>query len=58
MEDLHSFVELDQCAARMGITKNQVLDLVRRRVLRAVDFGYGLIYVQPVILSGAIPDRD
>jgi hypothetical protein len=48
MYDDASFVLPEECAARMGITEKQVVDLVRRGVLRARD---GL--VQPAILSGA-----
>lgn len=50
-----SFVELDEAAARMGLSADQTLDLVRRRVLRGIDLGFGLIYVQPAILSGWRP---
>jgi len=50
-----SFVPLDEAARRMGLSEEQTLDLAHRRVLRGVDLGFGLIYVQPAILSGWRP---
>jgi hypothetical protein len=48
--DYEGFVDVEECARRMGITKKQVMELVRLRALRAVDFGY--LAVEPAILSG------
>ncbi|WP_100493092.1 hypothetical protein [Mycobacteroides abscessus] len=47
------FLELDECAARMNLPAEAVLDLVQRRVLRAVSLGDELILVQPAIVTGA-----
>ncbi|ADT99856.1 hypothetical protein [Mycolicibacterium gilvum] len=54
MDDLDGYVELAEVAARMNITEAQVMDLVRHRVLRAVNLGLGLIMVEPAILSGSV----
>ncbi|MDZ7883937.1 MAG: hypothetical protein U5N53_13970 [Mycobacterium sp.] len=54
MDDLDGFVDLEIAAKRMSLTVDQVLALVRRRVLRAVDYGSGLILVEPAIISGAV----
>jgi hypothetical protein len=45
-----SFVPVDECAQRMGITVEQVGKLVRRGILRADRSGF----VQPAIISGAV----
>ncbi|WP_100515178.1 hypothetical protein [Mycobacteroides abscessus] len=47
------FLDVDECAARMQLSTNAVLDLVQRRVLRAVSLGDGLLLVEPGIVSGA-----
>lgn len=47
------YLDVDECAARMNLTTNAVLDLVQRRVLRAVSLGDGLLLVEPAIVSGA-----
>lgn len=52
-DDLDGFVDLEIAAKRMKMSVEQVLALVRRRVLRAYDVG-GLIMVEPAILSGAV----
>lgn len=44
------FLTVEECAARMGITAERVVDYVKRGVLRADREGY----VQPAIVSGAI----
>lgn len=54
MDDLDSFVDLEVAAQRMNRSVDDVLALVRRRVLRAVDLGAGIILVEPAILSGAV----
>jgi hypothetical protein len=45
-----SMVPVEDCARRMGITVDQVQQLVRRGVLRGDRYGF----VQPAILSGAV----
>ncbi|MFB1295790.1 hypothetical protein ACAG24_009765 [Mycobacterium sp. pW049] len=50
-DDDGGFVPIEECADRLGLSVAQVLDLVQHRVLRAVDYGMGLIYVQPAIIS-------
>ncbi|AWG47981.1 Uncharacterised protein [Mycobacteroides abscessus subsp. abscessus] len=47
------FLELDECSTRMNLTTEAVLDLVQRRVLRAVSLGDDLILVQPAVVTGA-----
>lgn len=54
MDELDGFVDLETAAKRMKLTVDQVLALVRRRVLRAYDLGAGMILVEPAILSGAV----
>lgn len=44
------FLPLEECAQRMGVTPERVVDYVRRGILRADRDGY----VQPAILSGAV----
>jgi hypothetical protein len=44
------FVPVEDCAARMGITEQRVVELVKRGILRADRDGY----VQPAIISGAV----
>lgn len=56
LDELDGFVPLDDCAARMGLSVNEVLRLVEHRLLRAVNLGLGLIYVEPAILTGTIPE--
>lgn len=48
------YLTVEDCAARMGITVERVVELVKRGILRADRDGY----VQPAILSGAVDDRD
>ena len=43
------YVLIDDAAQQMGLTVNQVSELVRRRVLRGDD-----VWVQPALISGAI----
>lgn len=52
-DDGRDFLDVDECAKRMGISINEVMDLVRIRALRAIDYGYGLLFVEPAILSGS-----
>ena len=56
-DQLDSFVDLDTAAQRMQRSTSEVMDLVERRVLRGVDLGWGLILVEPAILSGSIHSR-
>ncbi|WP_370331934.1 hypothetical protein [Mycolicibacterium hippocampi] len=58
LTDLDGFVPLDECAARMGLSINEVIRLAEHRVLRAVNLGLGLILVEPAILSGAVPNSE
>jgi hypothetical protein len=55
--DFAWYVEIDDAARRMGITVNEIVDLVRHRVLRGENLGNGLILVEPAILSGTIPTK-
>ena len=55
-DELDGFVPLDECAARLGLTVNEVLRLAEHRVLRAVNLGLGLIYAEPAIVTGAVPE--
>ncbi|MBF9315850.1 hypothetical protein [Mycobacteroides chelonae] len=52
--DQHAdYLDVDECAARMNLTTDAVLDLVRRRVLRAVSLGDEVLLVQPAIVTGS-----
>lgn len=51
--DLDGYIEIPECAARMGLSNNAVIDLINARVLRAVDLG-SLVLVEPAILSGSL----
>jgi hypothetical protein len=48
------FLPVEDCAARMGVTVQRVVELVKRGILRADRDGF----VQPAILSGAVDERD
>lgn len=47
------YLDVHECAAHMNLTADAVLDLVRRRVLRAVSLGDDLLLVQPAIVTGS-----
>lgn len=49
--DLDGWLEIDECAARMGLSVSEIVDLINARILRAVDCGCDLIMVQPAILG-------
>ncbi|GAB7066605.1 hypothetical protein JCM12141A_08940 [Mycolicibacterium hodleri] len=50
-DNLEGYCELPQAAARMEMTQEQVMALVRKRALRAVDI-MGEVWVQPALISG------
>lgn len=50
IDDDREWLELDECAKRMGITELQVLALVRKRALRSANLGFVLL-VEPAILG-------
>jgi len=47
-DDDSDFVPIEECAKRMGLTTQEIVNLVNRRVLRHNRFGN----VQPAIISG------
>jgi hypothetical protein len=50
------YIDLKECAKRMGLTVAQVTGLVRCGALRSIPLGFGAPpLVQPAILSGSIP---
>ncbi|MFP2990317.1 hypothetical protein ACK87K_06060 [Mycobacterium intracellulare] len=49
------YLDLDECAHRMGLTVDQVLELCRQRALRSIDLGAGCILVQPAITNQTPP---
>ena len=51
-DDDGDWLEVGECAKRMRIPPERVLELVRRRALRT-RHAYGVTLVQPAILSGA-----
>lgn len=52
--DVHDgFVDLDEAAARMNLTKRQVMELVRLRALRSLDLGVDVVLVEPAIVNMA-----
>ncbi|WP_156426782.1 hypothetical protein [Mycobacterium sp. IS-3022] len=54
MFDDRDYVALDECARRMNLTKAQVMHLVRIRALRAFNAGFGMWFVEPAIVTGAV----
>ena len=48
----NGYVTVEECAERMGITAERVVEYVRRGILRADRDGY----VQPAIVSGAVDE--
>lgn len=53
-DERESFVDLAEAAQRMNLTKAQVMDLVRRRALRAEFTPGGEPWIEPAILTGAV----
>jgi hypothetical protein len=54
-EDLvEDWLTPDECAQRMGITLQRVMELVSSRVLKA-QYDSGWIHVPPAILRGCTP---
>jgi predicted DNA-binding transcriptional regulator AlpA len=52
------FVSVEECAKRMGISVNDVWDLIDSRALRAYRYaGWGDTVVQPAILTGSFRPR-
>jgi hypothetical protein len=50
------YLDLKECAERMGLTVAQVTGLVRCGALRSIPLGFGATpLVQPAILSGRVP---
>ena len=47
------WLEIDDCARRMAIPPERVLELVRRCALRT-RHAYGVTLVQPAIVTGAV----
>lgn len=47
------YVELPEAARRMGASIEHVRELCRRRVLRSISLGAGVVLVEPAIVSGA-----
>ncbi|WP_163685905.1 hypothetical protein [Mycolicibacterium gadium] len=47
------WLTVEDCARRMRVSQDQVLDMVRRRVLRT-RHQWGVTLVQPAIVSGAV----
>jgi hypothetical protein len=56
-DDGRDYVDIEECAVRMNLTVQQVMHLVRIRALHSVNYGFGLLLVEPAILSGARPHR-
>ncbi len=52
-EEHGDYLDVDDCATRMGLTVAAVRELARRRVLRSLDLGSGVLLVQPAIVTGA-----
>lgn len=52
-DDDRDYVDIVTCAKRMNITPANVRELIQRRVLRAVNYGYGVL-VEPAIVGGAV----
>ena len=53
MDDLdETYVSIETCAERMGLSVGQVMDLVSSHVLKARRWGAHLFEVQPAIVPG------
>ncbi|MCV7179539.1 hypothetical protein [Mycolicibacterium sphagni] len=51
------FVSIEECGQRMGLTSDQVVDLIERHALRAYRYGgWGEVMVQPAIVN-VLPKR-
>lgn len=48
------FLDLEDCAVRMGLSVAQVTQLVRIGALRSIPAGFGDVLVQPAIITGAV----
>ncbi|BBY41808.1 hypothetical protein [Mycolicibacterium celeriflavum] len=48
------FLDVEDCAERMGLSVKQVMDLVRRGALRSLPIGFGELLVEPAIVTGAV----
>jgi hypothetical protein len=56
--DEDGFVSVEECAARMNISVNDVFDLVDSHALRAYRWGgWGEVFVQPAILTSFPPRK-
>ncbi|ODR23058.1 hypothetical protein BHQ19_18360 [Mycolicibacterium porcinum] len=52
-DDLDDYVSAEECAARLGLPVERVVELVERRVLRAYRYaGWGELLVQPALIPG------
>lgn len=51
IDDDREYVDVDECARRLNLDVPQVMELVRRRALRAVDYGFGEVWVEPALTN-------
>lgn len=47
------YLDVAECAERMQLSRAEIRDLARRRVLRSIDLG-GILLVQPAVVTGAV----
>jgi len=50
-DQLDGFVDLDEAAARMNLTKREVMELARLRALRSVNLGFDVVLIEPAIVN-------
>lgn len=50
MDDRDDYLPLDQCAARLNLTEDRVLELAKRGILRS--YHDSILWVQPALIRG------
>jgi hypothetical protein len=61
LDDDDTYVLVEGCARRLGLSLSEVMELVSKRVLKARRYGGWLLEVQPALIPGvttSTPDRE
>jgi hypothetical protein len=45
------YVDIGECAKRLNLTTDQIMELVRRRVLGSVSMPFGEVWVEPALTN-------
>jgi hypothetical protein len=56
-DDDDDFLPVEECAQRLGLTVERVMELVSQHVLRARRYGGWLLEVQPALIDGITTER-